>query len=105
MTNQTKHHAEAILRDIRPAAFIVRHPKHFKELAEQKLMQADKDADWTETPLYPASAILDAVQAERAAIVAWLRRERHNIENWQMLYDVAAGRIERGEHLPQDTPQ
>jgi len=52
-----------------------------------------------------ASAILDAVQAERAAIVAWLGSP---VGNWPRATShavILANTIERGEHLPQDTPK
>jgi hypothetical protein len=36
-------------------------------------------------------------EAERAAIVAWLRR--HESKLWPEFYEMAARKIERGEHL------
>jgi len=128
MTNQTEHHAEAILRAAKPSAWIFRGPNGEEELHPSFVRTGDEPKDWTETPLYPASAILDAVQAERAAIVAWLQDPDTIVENMNLWVNRtkagnitgrsmgelgtaawfarnATNAIERGEHLPQDTPQ
>jgi len=112
MTNQT----EAILRDAVPLAYQYNHPTELdpEPFGSLPLTQADKDAGYTETPLYPASAILDAVQAERAAIAVWLRAGAGTdtttlARSMRALFlrglHAYADAIERGEHLPQDTPQ
>jgi len=102
MTNQTEHHAEAILRDVRPAAWMYVHLDYAGRRVCRYGVHAERvnGHDPVERhPLYPASAILDAVRAERAAIVAWLRTR------WNDGPDFLADLIERGEHLPQDTPK
>jgi len=85
VTNQTEHHAEAILR------------------------AAGDDLSYYDGPA--RSAILDAVREamaqERAAIVAWLRSPAFSYGDYSIAREAnfLAYMIKRGEHLPQDTPQ
>jgi len=99
-------HAEAILRAAVPVAWMYRrHDKvridHSPELSD------DMMPGWEAEPLYPASAILDAVRAERAAIVAWLRSPAFSYGDYSIAREAnfLAYLIKRGEHFPQDTPQ
>lgn len=66
MTNQTEHHDEAILREAVPVAWLYeREGQIFTSHNPGSIMFMESDG-WTETPLYPASAILDAVREAMA---------------------------------------
>ena len=60
--------------ELRPVALMHTHDDEFTEFEEYRngsgcLTQADKDAGWTETPLYTLEAVRAEVVGE---IVAWL---------------------------------
>jgi len=74
MTDQTTHHAEAILRAAEPTAWLYRNSLGH---ACVQFVQGLMGDGWAEEPLYTAEAILaavrEAMEAERKAVVDWLR--------------------------------
>lgn len=53
---------------------------------------------WTETPLCPAAAINEAVQNERAGIVAWLRAYDRDETNWPQFLANAIEAHKESQH-------
>jgi hypothetical protein len=109
MTDKTtpKHHAEAILRAATPAAFKCEREGYPSETIFRTKARSFGDG-WTKTPLYTAEAILSAVreamEAERKAVVAYLlgpSRIDYEASGSQEHFSWwVADAIERGLHLP-----
>jgi len=66
---------------IEPVAWMYDHAKSNQRVLEPINCSVIYKANsgWTETPLYTAAAINEAVQNERAGIVAWLREQADEI--------------------------
>jgi len=91
---------EALLDGVEPAGWMYEHsaPGVWPQIAVKRLRDSF-GSNWTETPLYTRAQVLAAVEADRAAIVAWLREQGNAgnralfsaVEGSQLRRDLAAG--------------